>query len=326
MGAMPGAMSRIRLLLPATRVGVGRGASLCTGALLCWSGLAKLSDLHLFGLQISAYRIIPEAWIPAATLAATSTELVLGIGLLACYARPWCALFATCALGALTVVVATAVARGLRIECGCFPIQETVSVSTIARDLGLILLAMTAWRLDRGSIGTGRLCLGVAVFAGLMICHLSGVSGPGAAIAITDGSGRMPQGGYVGVATGAALEWSQLRGRAGSVVVVLSPECDACRSSVRYLAEMADALSDASISLLPIWIAPPDPDVVAGADAGYWQDPSKLPPACTLRFPTTAVVDASGQVRKVVYGSLSRTVCDLLVELARDTLGSVSPG
>jgi uncharacterized membrane protein YphA (DoxX/SURF4 family) len=114
------------------------------GALFLVAGALKLRDPYAFALEIANYQLLPglAPWL-AATLPAV--ELVIGLALVA-GPRPWAragALAATLLLVLFTVAVASAVARGVNISCGCFGGDSgPVTWLTVLRDVALVAAAL----------------------------------------------------------------------------------------------------------------------------------------------------------------------------------------
>ncbi|MDC3962483.1 MauE/DoxX family redox-associated membrane protein [Polyangium jinanense] len=119
-------------LLWLLRLGLG-GMFLAAGAL-------KFYDPTSFALEIHNYQLLPDlAPLLAATL--PTVEIVLGLALLAA-PRPWMrasAFASTLVLGVFTVAVASVVARGVNITCGCFGEGSgPVTMLTVLRDVVLV--------------------------------------------------------------------------------------------------------------------------------------------------------------------------------------------
>jgi putative oxidoreductase len=121
---------------------------LLLGGLFCYAGVVKIADVTAFAGQVANYQLLPYAWnfLVAATL--PYVELLAGILLLLnTRVRP-----ATLVLGGLTVLfmlaLLTVMARGLDIDCGCFrPGSRTTPLAAFIRDVGLLMLAIVAYRL-----------------------------------------------------------------------------------------------------------------------------------------------------------------------------------
>lgn len=115
---------------------------LLLGALFLYAGALKAMDVESFAGTVAAYRLLPYAGnvLVAATL--PYVEMLAGILLLTGSRVRASALL----LGLLTLffmfILATVIARGLEIDCGCFgPAANSSPVAALWRDAGIVLLA-----------------------------------------------------------------------------------------------------------------------------------------------------------------------------------------
>jgi uncharacterized membrane protein YphA (DoxX/SURF4 family) len=107
------------------------------------SALGKVGDPAAFASDVAAYRIVPFAAVNAFSIVLAWTELLVGLSLLNGVAYRSGALLSALMNLAFIVAVASAMARGLSIECGCFTLaRSTVGWSLIARDLFLLALSV----------------------------------------------------------------------------------------------------------------------------------------------------------------------------------------
>ena len=126
---------------------------LLLGGVFAWAGAVKALDVTAFAGQVAAYQLLPYAWnyVVAATL--PYVELLAGTLLLAnLRVRPAALLLAL--LNSLFILVlATVLARGLSIDCGCFgPDAGTTPLQALGRDLVLLALAIAVyWQQPRYS-------------------------------------------------------------------------------------------------------------------------------------------------------------------------------
>lgn len=127
---------------------VGVVARLVTAAVFAAAGLAKAGDPAGTVRAVRAYRLLPEAAVLAFAHALPWVELAVAALLLAGLATRAVAGLAALLLAAFVAAVASAGARGLRIDCGCFGVGGTVAqthyLTEIARDLGLLAVALVA--------------------------------------------------------------------------------------------------------------------------------------------------------------------------------------
>lgn len=129
---------------------VYHASRLLLAAVFIYAGLVKAGDVIAFAGQIANYQLLPYAWnyLVAATL--PYLELLCGVLLLLnMRVRP-----AVLVLFLLNLVfiaaLASALVRGLDIDCGCFKpdaAQPTSPLTALWRDLGLAVLMILTWRL-----------------------------------------------------------------------------------------------------------------------------------------------------------------------------------
>jgi len=121
---------------------------LVLGGLFLYAGLGKTADVTAFARDIANYKVLPYSWnyLVAATL--PYIEFLAGLLLVANRrVRP-----AALVTGGLTVVfmlfLASVVARGLDIDCGCFGTGgHTSAAQALWRDGGILLLCIVTFRL-----------------------------------------------------------------------------------------------------------------------------------------------------------------------------------
>lgn len=122
---------------------VALGARWVLGIVFIASALGKIADPAAFADSIAAYRILPLAVVNLVALVMTWTEFLVGISLLNGVAHRAGALLAAAMNVVFILAVASAMARGLSIECGCFTVaKETVGWSLLARDAVFLALAI----------------------------------------------------------------------------------------------------------------------------------------------------------------------------------------
>ncbi|MGD7707155.1 MauE/DoxX family redox-associated membrane protein [Microlunatus sp. Y2014] len=122
---------------------------LALAGILLWAGLAKLVE-PLVALQaVAAYELLPQALIPIVGYGLPLLEVAMGLLLLLGLLTRWVAVGTAVLMAVFIAGVASAWARGLTIDCGCFggggqvAPGETQYLAEILRDLGFIALA--AW-------------------------------------------------------------------------------------------------------------------------------------------------------------------------------------
>jgi uncharacterized membrane protein YphA (DoxX/SURF4 family) len=127
---------------------VGLVARLVVGGTLVAAGISKFSDPAGNVRAVRAYDLLPEAVVPTVGHALPTVEIVLGLFLLVGLLTRFFAVLAAVFLTAFIVGIASAWARGLEINCGCFggsgvPANPQRQYAfDIARDLGLLALAV----------------------------------------------------------------------------------------------------------------------------------------------------------------------------------------
>ncbi|WP_241661508.1 MauE/DoxX family redox-associated membrane protein [Thermomonospora catenispora] len=115
---------------------------------LGWAGLAKaLEPPALQKLAVEAYQLLPEGLITPVGLGLPILEIVLALLLLAGFATRLGGVLSGLLMVVFIAGIASAWARGLKIDCGCFggggQVADPPYLSEIVRDLGF--LALAAW-------------------------------------------------------------------------------------------------------------------------------------------------------------------------------------
>ncbi len=133
---------------------MGVTARLVLGTVWLVAGVLKLPEPSEGVRAVRAYRLLPESLVPVVGHSLPVLEVLLGLCLLLGLMTRLSAVLSTLLLVAFVVGIASAWARGLSIECGCFgggggPGQDAAAQypGEIARDLGLLALSgWLAWR------------------------------------------------------------------------------------------------------------------------------------------------------------------------------------
>lgn len=132
---------------------VSTAARLVLGAVLLVAGVLKVADPQASVAAVRAYELLPAGMVTAVGWGLPFAEVLLGMVLLVGIAVRPAAIAAAGLLAVFVAAVASAAARGLSIDCGCFgsggpvPAGQTAYGTEIARDLGL--LALAAWLVAR---------------------------------------------------------------------------------------------------------------------------------------------------------------------------------
>ncbi len=120
---------------------------LLLAAVLGYAGAAKLGDPAAFATSIEHFRLVPPVGAALLAVYLPWLELVLAGGLLLERGKRPAALLSGLLFAAFTLVLASAWARGLDVECGCFGRDTTTSVYVaLARNLVLIAAAAVVAR------------------------------------------------------------------------------------------------------------------------------------------------------------------------------------
>ena len=123
-------------------------------AVWLWSGTVKLLNPLDSRQAIAAYELLPDGVIDPLAVALPALELVLGLMLLFGVFLRVAAVASAIILIGFIAGVASAWARGLSIDCGCFggggydaDAGPATYLTSIGRDiLFLVMAAWTAWR------------------------------------------------------------------------------------------------------------------------------------------------------------------------------------
>jgi uncharacterized membrane protein YphA (DoxX/SURF4 family) len=126
----------------------GLAARLVTGGVWVVAGALKLPDPAASVRAVRAYDLLPEVVVPTVGHALPLVEVVVGVLLLLGLLTRPAAVVSVLLYAAFVVGIASAWARGLEIECGCFGgggRSEGASAQypwDLARDGGLLLLSL----------------------------------------------------------------------------------------------------------------------------------------------------------------------------------------
>lgn len=99
---------------------IGPVVRLLAGGVFLYTGFAKIQDVDETIRSVRNYQLLPEAIVPTVGSALPILELVLGGLLVAGLLTRFTAALTALASLAFFIGVASAWARGLQIECGCF--------------------------------------------------------------------------------------------------------------------------------------------------------------------------------------------------------------
>ncbi|MDZ7373677.1 MAG: DoxX family membrane protein [candidate division KSB1 bacterium] len=117
------------------------------GLTFLYAGLGKFGDLSLFAEQIAAYGLLPSLGNKALAVVLPPLEVLCGVSLLLGWWVEGASALAALCLLMFMVALASAMARGLRIDCGCFSLAKSHAVSfwRLAEDFVLFGAAVYVW-------------------------------------------------------------------------------------------------------------------------------------------------------------------------------------
>jgi hypothetical protein len=115
-------------------------------AVLAYAALGKARDLDGFAASVAGYRILPESLTPAVARLVVAAELASVLLLAMPFTRFWGAMLATVLFAAFVIAMASALRRGLRVDCGCFSpaLADPIGPGTLVRTGLLLALAVMA--------------------------------------------------------------------------------------------------------------------------------------------------------------------------------------
>lgn len=133
---------------------VGVLARLVVGGVWIVAGALKLPDPTESVRAVRNYQLLPEAVVPFVGHSLPVLEILVGLCLLLGLLTRPAAVVSAVLMGAFVVGIASAWARGLSIECGCFgggggPVENATATYPweIARDAALMLASLyLVWR------------------------------------------------------------------------------------------------------------------------------------------------------------------------------------
>ncbi|MEV5048419.1 MauE/DoxX family redox-associated membrane protein [Streptomyces griseoincarnatus] len=145
------------------RTWAGTAARIVLAAVLGYAGWVKVQDLTAAGRTVALYRLVPEESAQLVGAAVAFVELALALLLLAGLATRAVAAVTALLMVTYIAAIASVLARGMSIDCGCFSSGGTLTggaergyVVDIARDLAflgaaafLITRPRTRYALDR---------------------------------------------------------------------------------------------------------------------------------------------------------------------------------
>ncbi len=134
-------------------------ARLGLGGVFLYAGFAKIADPAPFAGDIAAYRLLPYFGNYLAAAVLPWLEAVCGALLIIGFRTRAAAFLILLLTGVFMAALASTVARGLDIDCGCFRHggEKTSAWTAIGRDALLFIAALTVTRRKRSGNGRGAL-------------------------------------------------------------------------------------------------------------------------------------------------------------------------
>ena len=119
-------------------------ARMLVGATFTYAGVLKLLDPARFAEDLANYRIFPSAAVPMLAVTVSGIEVVAGAVLFSGrLLRPAAVVICGMLLGFIAAV-ASALWRGLDLECGCFGGSGRVDAGLLVRDIVLLISTIFA--------------------------------------------------------------------------------------------------------------------------------------------------------------------------------------
>jgi uncharacterized membrane protein YphA (DoxX/SURF4 family) len=121
---------------------LARAARIILGALFLWASTTKVPDMAAFAESVANYRIVPPSLVPVVAAAVVGVEIAAGVALMLNVWARAAALLLSGLLAVFTVGLASALARGIDLACGCFGGTDAATWWTVLRDLALLAWAL----------------------------------------------------------------------------------------------------------------------------------------------------------------------------------------
>ncbi|WP_373693967.1 MauE/DoxX family redox-associated membrane protein [Parafrankia sp. BMG5.11] len=139
------------------------------GILWLAAGALKINDPDGMVRSVRAFRILPEALVDPVAYAVPFVEIALGVLLIVGLTVRLAAAISAVLFAVYIAAIASAAARGLRIDCGCFSAggdltseAPTHYTQEIVRDSALLLASLLLARWPAGYLSVDRLLNGPA--------------------------------------------------------------------------------------------------------------------------------------------------------------------
>ena len=121
---------------------LARAARFLLGAIFLWASVTKVPDMAAFAESVANYRIVPPSLVPVVAAAVVGVEIAAGVALIFNVWARAAALLLAALLAVFTVGLASALARGIDLACGCFGGTDAATWWTVLRDVVLLAWAL----------------------------------------------------------------------------------------------------------------------------------------------------------------------------------------
>jgi putative oxidoreductase len=121
---------------------LARAARFLLGAIFLWASVTKVPDMAAFAESVANYRIVPPSLVPVVAAAVVGVEIAAGVALILNVWARAAALLLAALLAVFTVGLASALARGIDLACGCFGGTDAATWWTVLRDVALLAWAL----------------------------------------------------------------------------------------------------------------------------------------------------------------------------------------
>jgi putative oxidoreductase len=121
---------------------IARAARFLLGATFLWASVTKVPDMAAFAESVANYRIVPPSLVPVVAAAVVGVEIAAGVALILNVWARAAALLLAALLAVFTVGLASALARGIDLACGCFGGTDAATWWTVLRDVALLAWAL----------------------------------------------------------------------------------------------------------------------------------------------------------------------------------------
>lgn len=115
---------------------------LTVGTVFLYSGVAKLVDIGAFVEAVRQFHILPEFSLTFFSIALSTSEVVLGMLLIAGLWTRAAAFTVSLMLLGFTLLLINALLTGTAKECGCFGTGEELDWWAVGRDAALLALSL----------------------------------------------------------------------------------------------------------------------------------------------------------------------------------------